>query len=140
MSKRNQDMMSSDAKRALVGNDTEQVKWLPKHLASDEAMFAYAPSILKKEFTWQEDVECILAEQYSVFVPKLDSDSTQLKDGKAHARSLSFKGVCPFHGVIHSNNHWSLINTRGYNTTLFICHHGNVRRLIQARLPFPLED
>lgn len=49
---------------------------------------------------------------------------------------LSFGGLCPLHRCIHGNNHWCLINTIGYNTTLFLCHHDSSRRTITHRLPF----
>lgn len=132
--------MAPEAQKALVGDERRVIQWLPKQHASDEQMEAWVPSILKKEFDWIIDVECILAEQYSVFDAQQYSDSTQVVAGKPHARSISFKGTCPLHRYPHSNNNWSLINTKGYNTTLFICHHGNARRLIRDRLPFPVEE
>lgn len=136
--KRASGLMGDDAKRALTQGTT--LLWLEKHHATEEQMLEWCPKVLKKEFGWQEDVECILAECYSVFDAVVYSDSTQLKDGKAHARSIAFKGTCPFHGRVHSNNNWTLINTKGYSTTLFICHNSNVRRLVRDRFPFPVED
>lgn len=141
MSKRpSSGMMAPDAQRALVGAEHRVIQWLPKKYATEEQLDAWKPSVLKKEFDWIIDVECVLAEDYSVFDAQQYSDSTQTVGGNAHARSISFKGTCPLHRTIHHSNNWSLINTKGYNTTLFICHHGNARRLIRDRLPFPVDE
>lgn len=83
---------------------------------------------------------CILAEDYSVFDAKVLTVSHQKKEGKAHAVACNFAGVCPFHGYKHSANKWSLINTVGFNTTMFHCHHDETKRVICHRLPIPVEE
>lgn len=43
-------------------------------------------------------------------------------------------GPCPIHGVVHSSNHWVLMNSPGYNTTRVQCmSDGSIREL--HRLP-----
>lgn len=43
-------------------------------------------------------------------------------------------GPCPIHGVVHSSNHWVLMNSPNYNTTRIQCmSDGSIREL--HRLP-----
>lgn len=128
-----------DIKKAF-GDGKDTSKWLAKKHASDEQMVAFAPVVLPHTMDWEQDVYCILAEDYCCFDAKLVGQSLQKQGNKVHARACNFKGTCPFHRYEHGSNHWSLINTIGYGTTMFVCHHDNTKRLICHRLPFPVEE
>lgn len=147
MSKRNivhldDDYKERDIKKAFGDGEAAQGsrKWLAKKHADEQQMLLFAPVVLAHTMDWEQDVYCILAEDYCCFDAKLDTSSLLKQNGKAHARALNFKGTCPFHRYAHGQNKWALINTVGYNTTLFLCHHDNTKRLICHRIPFPVED
>lgn len=109
---------------------------LPKMRATDEEMSLWTP-LTKRFLEWEENVLNVLAEDYSSFDAEIHHLSQITDDAGVYAQSVSFRGKCPLHGYRHHNNHWVLINTRGYSTTLFLCHHDHSRRVIQCKLPFP---
>lgn len=109
---------------------------LRKMPATDEEMSMWTP-LTRRFLDWEDNVLTVLAEDYSSFDAEVINLSSVNDDLGIYAMSISFKGKCPLHGYRHHSNHWCLINTRGYATTLFLCHHDRSRRVIQAKFPFP---
>lgn len=137
--KRQSGYAESEAKKSSASAVT-RLEWLRHTYASEQHLDAWVVTAASGwSADWQFAVLTILAEEYSVFDAKVDSIATENRGGKPHAISVNFKGTCPFHRYAHSQNRWALINTMGYSTTMFVCHHDRTRKLIQHRLPIPLD-
>jgi hypothetical protein len=113
---------------------------LPKNLAGDDEMATWVPLVKDAGNVWEEAVLCIMAEDYCCFDAQIVGKSYKMIEGEIHSKALVFKGKCPLCDYAHHSNHWVLINTRGHDTTLFICHHSGQRRVIQNKLPFGSKD
>lgn len=120
-------------------NDNNASIRLIKSLATEEEMARFEPK-LKFNYEWEENVLAVLAEEYSIFDAYINGMSHKMEQEHWYSTVLSMRGSCPIHGYAHSNNHWALINTRHYGTTLVICHHDNIRRIIPQALPFPSSE
>lgn len=132
MAKRNHEFKEPYPKQAYVAPVSNAGRWLLKHIADEAALMKWNPTPLQMgDHAWEESLYIILAEEYSCFDAKVVSVSN-----KKGATAVNLSGVCPHHGYAHRSNHWALINTDGYDTTLFICHHDQTRRLINAKMPF----
>lgn len=142
MAKRTETYLDQENKRAAVHQQL-RAQWLSKCHAGEDLLDAWEPK-LSGGFSrdWQEAVLAILVEEYSCADAKVQTVSIQKGSADAalaHAVSVNFTGRCPHHKREHTANKWTLINTSGYSTTMFICHHDATRKLIQHRLPIPLD-
>lgn len=113
---------------------------LARQPATDAQMAIWKPKLRPTPSDWEENVLCILAEEYSCWDARINHEGVAPISGGRAARILSMRGKCPLCNYGHRNNHWVLINTTGYETTLFLCHHNNQRRLIDHKLPFPVSS
>lgn len=107
--------------------------------ATEEQMQAWTPT-LKFNYEWEENVLAVLMEEYSLMDAYINGMSHKMEQEHWYSTVLSMRGICPIHGYKHSHNHWALINTRNYGTTLVVCHHDNTRRIIPQALPFPSSE
>lgn len=97
-----------------------------------DKLLNYVPKVTSKYGgLLEETILGLLMEQYSIEATIVDMS----RQGD-HSTILKFKGVCPLHRLEHHSNHWCLINTKTFNTTLFLCHHDGSRRIITHKLPF----
>jgi len=132
---------SPQRKHTVINQGNASSKYLKRQLA-DERMqdVGWAHNCKQEQLEpWVFDVLCILTEQYSIVDASIYSISRKRKDGQPHSVACNIKGTCPVHGVRHGQNNWSLINTMGYDTTMFICHNDNTKKLIHSRLPIPVD-
>lgn len=141
MSKRVADVKYPPIKRVPLEHtsDVSASIRLIKALATEEQMQVFTPQ-LKFNYEWEENVLAVLAEEYSVFDAYINGMSHKMSNEHWYSTVLSMRGTCPIHGYAHGSNHWVLINTRNYGTTLVICHHDNLRRIIPQALPFPSSE
>lgn len=141
MSKRVAEPKYPPIKRVPLAHDRDanQSIRLIKALATEEQMIEFTPK-LKFNYDWEENVLAVLAEEYSCFDAYINGMSHKMSNEHWYSTVLSMRGTCPIHGYAHHNNHWALINTKAYGTTLVICHHDNIRRIIPHALPFPSSE
>lgn len=124
-------------KGCYVAHSDEKCTKLVKIPASDEMMKEFTPKI-HYGYTWEADVLTILMESYMIDDAYIDCMSTKLDGSRWHSTILHMRGRCPYHGYPHQHNHWILINTKGFSTTRFMCHHeGLIIKDIEHALPFP---